>query len=153
MENPFLHYVDDFEKEAEVFLEKYECADAIENPRRIPILDIATRLMSLDVIQTECLSPDESVQGAIAFSKGVIDVYDWKTKEYMGFQVESPSIFVDSDIINVGRVNNTLAHECYHWWRHRKHDTQTLAGEYGDDYHSDIKLEEFVNLETGEWIE
>ena len=33
-----------------------------------------------------------------------------------------------------------------------KHDTQTLAGEYGDDYHSDIKLEEFVNLETGEWI-
>lgn len=33
-----------------------------------------------------------------------------------------------------------------------KHDTQTLAGEYGDDYYSDIKLEEFVNLETGEWI-
>ena len=33
-----------------------------------------------------------------------------------------------------------------------KHDTQTLVGEYGDDYHSDIKLEEFVNLETGEWI-
>ncbi len=33
-----------------------------------------------------------------------------------------------------------------------KHDTQTLAGEYGYDYHSDIKLEEFVNLETGEWI-
>ena len=33
-----------------------------------------------------------------------------------------------------------------------KHDTQTLAGEYGEDYHSDIKLEEFVNLETGEWI-
>lgn len=33
-----------------------------------------------------------------------------------------------------------------------KHDTQTLAGEYGDDYHSDIKLEEFVNLETGEWV-
>lgn len=33
-----------------------------------------------------------------------------------------------------------------------KYDTQTLAGEYGDDYHSDIKLEEFVNLETGEWI-
>ena len=64
MENPFLHYVDDFEKEAEAFLEKYACADAIENPRRIPILDIATRLMSLDVIQTESLSPDESVQGA-----------------------------------------------------------------------------------------
>ena len=111
MENPFLHYVDDFEKEAEAFLEKYACADAIENPRRIPILDIATRLMSLDVIQTESLSPDESVQGAIAFSKGVIDVYDWKTKEYMGFRVESPSIFVDSDIINVERPRNIWAFE------------------------------------------
>ena len=33
-----------------------------------------------------------------------------------------------------------------------KHDSQTLAGEYGEDYHPDIKLEEFVNLETGEWI-
>ena len=33
-----------------------------------------------------------------------------------------------------------------------KHDTQTLAGEYGEDYHPDIKLEEFINLETGEWI-
>ncbi len=31
-----------------------------------------------------------------------------------------------------------------------KHDTQTLAGEYGKNYYSDIKLEKFVNLETGE---
>ena len=33
-----------------------------------------------------------------------------------------------------------------------KHDSQTLAGEYGDNYHPDIKLDEFVDLETGEWI-
>ena len=32
-----------------------------------------------------------------------------------------------------------------------KHDTQTLAGEYGEDYHSDIKLDEFVDLQTGKW--
>ena len=46
-QNPFMHYVQDFEKEAEDFLRKYECVDAIKNPRRIPIHDIATRLMSL----------------------------------------------------------------------------------------------------------
>lgn len=34
-----------------------------------------------------------------------------------------------------------------------KHDTQTLAGEYGENYHSDIKLADFVDLETGEIIE
>ena len=153
MENPFLHYVDDFEKEAEVFLEKYECADAIENPRRIPILDIATRLMSLDVIQTECLSPDESVQGAIAFSKGVIDVYDWKTKEYMGFQVESPSIFVDSDIINVGRVNNTLAHECYHWWRHRNYFNFKRVHEQSTEFGIRCDKHMRKNVEKGQWTD
>ena len=33
-----------------------------------------------------------------------------------------------------------------------KHDLQTTAGEYGEAYHSDIKLEKFVDLGTGEWI-
>ena len=153
MENPFLHYVDDFEKEAEAFLEKYACADAIENPRRIPILDIATRLMSLDVIQTESLSPDESVQGAIAFSKGVIDVYDWKTKEYMGFRVESPSIFVDSDIINVGRVNNTLAHECYHWWRHRNYFNFKRVHEQSTEFGIRCDKHMRKNVEKGQWTD
>lgn len=153
MENPFLHYVDDFEIEAEAFLEKYECADAIENPHRIPILDIATRLMSLDVIQTECLSPDESVQGAIAFSKGVIDVYDWKTKEYMGYQVESPSIFVDSDIINAGRFNNTLAHECYHWWRHRNYFNFKRTHEQSTEFGIRCDKRMRKNVEKGQWTD
>lgn len=121
MKNKFFHYVDDFEKEAEEFLEKYECSNVIENPCRVPIHEIATKLMSLKVIQSECLSPDESVQGAIIFSKGIIDVYDWTTHKYVGYGVETPSIFIDSDIINIGRINNTIAHECYHWWRHRNY--------------------------------
>lgn len=33
-----------------------------------------------------------------------------------------------------------------------KLDDQTRAGEYGADYHSEIKLEQFVNLNTGEFI-
>ncbi len=121
MENPFFHYVDDFEEEAEAFLRKYNCADAIENPRRIPIREIAEKLMSLDIVETEYLSPDDSTQGAIAFSKGTIEVYDWSLKEYTGYEVSGPTIFVDADIINTGRINNTLAHECYHWWQHRNY--------------------------------
>lgn len=121
MENPFFHYVDDFEEEAEAFLKKYNCADAVENPRRIPICEIATRLMSLDIVETEYLSPDDSTQGAIAFSKGTIEVYDWSSEEYTGYEVSGPTVFVDADIINAGRINNTLAHECYHWWRHRNY--------------------------------
>lgn len=33
-----------------------------------------------------------------------------------------------------------------------KLDNQTLAGEYGDDFHSEIKLAKFINLNTGEWL-
>lgn len=33
-----------------------------------------------------------------------------------------------------------------------KLDNQTRAGEYGDEFKSDIKLSNFVNLNTGEWI-
>ena len=120
-ENPFYHYVLDLEEEAELFLKKYECADAIETPRPIPIRDIATRLMSLEIIETEYLSSDESVQGAIAFSPGIVDVYDWSQRKYIGYEVRFPSLFVDADITNEGRINNTIAHECYHWWRHRNY--------------------------------
>lgn len=33
-----------------------------------------------------------------------------------------------------------------------KLDSQTLDGQYGSDFQSEIKLANFVNLETGEWI-
>lgn len=33
-----------------------------------------------------------------------------------------------------------------------KFDDQTRAGEYGADFEGKIKLEEFINLNTGEWI-
>lgn len=33
-----------------------------------------------------------------------------------------------------------------------KLDDQTRAGEYGRDFQTEIKLEKFINLETGEWL-
>ena len=33
-----------------------------------------------------------------------------------------------------------------------KLDNQTLAGEYGEKFHSEIKLSRFIDLETGEWL-
>ena len=33
-----------------------------------------------------------------------------------------------------------------------KLDNQTLSGQYGADFHSDIKLENFIDLMSGEWI-
>ena len=33
-----------------------------------------------------------------------------------------------------------------------KLDNQTIAGEYGEQFHSEIKLSKFINLDTCEWI-
>lgn len=33
-----------------------------------------------------------------------------------------------------------------------KLDEQTRAGQYGDDFVAEIRLDKFINLDTGEWI-
>ena len=33
-----------------------------------------------------------------------------------------------------------------------KYDEQTRAGEYGEDFEGKIKLDQFIDLNTGEWI-
>lgn len=151
--NPFMHYVQDLEKEAEDFLRKYECADAIDTPRPIPIRDIATRLMSLDIVDTEYLSFDGSVQGAIAFTRGIIDVYDWSTEQNIGYEVLHPTIFIDADIVNLGRSNNTLAHECFHWWRHRNYFNYKRTHENGAEFafRCNNRISRFGSLLGGQW--
>lgn len=151
--NPFMHYVQDFEKEAEDFLRKYKCADAIDTPRPIPIRDIAIKLMSLDIVETEYLSYDGSVQGAIAFNRGVIDVYDWSSEENIGYEVSHPTIFVDADISNLGRAHNTLAHECFHWWRHRNYFNYKRTHENGAEFafRCNNRISRFGSLLSGQW--
>ena len=153
-ENPFKVYVTDFEAEAEAFLRHYRCEEAINEPRPIPIKDIATKMMSLEIIDSECLSLDGSVQGAIAFTKGVVDVYDWTTNEYIGFPTGGPSLFIDSSISNEGRINNTVAHECYHWWRHRNYFNYKRLHESGVEFgiRCDMKVLK-SEPDPGKWTE
>ena len=131
--NPFMPFVEDFEAEAEAFLRKY-CKEVLDSPQATPIREIALKQMNLDIVDTESLSPDDSIQGAIAFTAGIIEVYDWSSEEYIGYEVTQPTVFLDSDILNPGRANNTLAHECYHWYKHRAYfryqNTHNLGSEF-----------------------
>lgn len=52
--------------------------------------------------------------------------------------------------IENGLVRKTKAGKLYNI--SFKLDTQTLSGQYGEEFQSEIKLASFVNLETGEWI-
>lgn len=159
-ENPFKVYIDDFEAEAEEFLRKYKCEAAITDPHPIPIEEIAVRYMSLGIINTECLSSDGSVQGAITFAKGIVNVYDWISGEYVGFFVPCPTVFIDADIINAGRVRNTLAHECFHWYKHRNYFNYKRTHENGVEFgiRCDKKLlqrdgeqSQWTDIERMEW--
>ena len=131
--NPFMPFVEDFEAEAEAFLRKY-CKEILDSPQATPILDIAQKQMNLDIVDSESLSPDDSIQGAIAFTAGIIQVYDWSSEEYIGYEVTQPTIFLDSDILNSGRANNTLAHECYHWYKHRAYFRYQNAKKLGSEF-------------------
>lgn len=155
--NPFMPFVEDFEAEAEAFLRKY-CKEVLDSPQATPIWDIAQKQMNLDIVDTESLSFDDSIQGAIAFTAGIIDVYDWTSEEYIGYKVARPTVFLDSDILNPGRANNTLAHECYHWYKHRAffryQSTHNLGSEFafrcltaGQREHN----EQWSDIEKMEW--
>ncbi len=55
-------------------------------------------------------------------------------------------LFIENDMIPRTR-NGRLYNISF------KYDRQTEAGEYGSDYYGNIKLEQFVDLFTGEWVE
>lgn len=131
--SPFMKYIPDLDAEAEKFLCAYGHESAITTPMAVPIWDIAKR-MSLEVIQTECLSYDDSVQGAIAFSDGIIDVYDWNSQELVGYEVHAGLVFIDATIGNAGRIRNTLAHECFHWYKHRHYFNYNRVHNNGQDF-------------------
>ncbi|MBQ8280095.1 MAG: hypothetical protein IJZ23_09670 [Roseburia sp.] len=148
--NPFMPFIEDFEKEAENFLIKYGYEDAIENPQPIDIREIISKRIALEIIDTEKLSPDYSVQGIIAFSEGIVEVFDMDENAYVGHAVEGPAILIDCDLAISGYSNNILAHEAFHWYKHRHYfiyrNMHNLGTEFA--FRCDKKYEELVSDKT-----
>lgn len=114
-------YRKDLDKEATAFLEKYY-PEALEEPLRIPIEEIAKEKLGLNVIQGYRITDDFTIFGQICFSPGTVKIYDlFKTSEKEQ-EVSRGTILIDAYTYwqrNSGCVNNTIAHEVYHWHRHR----------------------------------
>lgn len=114
-------YRKDLDKEATAFLEKYY-PEALEKPKRVPIEDIAKEKLNLNIIQGYRITDDFSIFGQICFSPGKVKIYDiFKTSEKEE-DVPRGTILIDAYTYwqrNSGCVNNTIAHEVYHWHRHR----------------------------------
>lgn len=114
-------YRKDLDKEATAFLEKYY-PEALEEPLRVPIEDIAKEKLGLNVIQGYRITDNFTIFGQICFSPGTVKIYDlFKTSEKEQ-EVPRGTILIDAYTYwqrNSGCVNNTIAHEVYHWHRHR----------------------------------
>lgn len=114
-----------FDDEATAFLSKY-CHEALETPMAVPIADIARNKMGLTIITDLRLSEDFSIFGQMCFTAGLATIFDKDEEEYRDVKVERGTMFVDPDtyfLRNLGCVNNTIAHEAFHWFRHRNYHT------------------------------
>lgn len=93
---------------------------------RVPFEDIAKDKLHLNVVQGYRITDDFSILGQICFSPGKVKIYDlFKTSEKEE-DVPKGTILIDAYTYwqrNSGCVNNTIAHEVYHWHRHRLYAT------------------------------
>lgn len=113
-------YKKDLDAEATVFLERY-CPEALTTPMPLPIEDIANA-MGLEVIQGHRITDDFSVFGQICFSDGEAEVYDLFKCKQSKVPVHRGTILFDAYTFwerNLGCVKNTIAHEVFHWYKHR----------------------------------
>lgn len=110
---PYLY--DEYKEEvAEDFLKEF-CPEALTTPIPLQVENIAAE-MGLSVIETAL--PD-SIKGMITFRKGAIPYIDDSSET-----CDQGTIIVNQNIdrqFNYGTVNNTIVHECIHWWFHRKY--------------------------------
>ena len=118
----FVPYIppSEYDKVAQEFLEKYY-PQALANPMPVPIEDIAKNEIGLDV-RYVCLSEEQDIYGMTIFTDGAVEIYDPIEGLYDTQVFKSKTVLIDPEAVkktNSGCKNNTIAHECVHWYKHR----------------------------------
>ena len=106
-----------FDEEATKFLYKYYPL-ALKEPVPVPIRQIAED-MGLTITESEMLSSGLDIFGLVVFEDG--NVQD-RNKNIVIRNARRGMIFIDPRVYyerTLGTVNFTIAHECFHWFRHQ----------------------------------
>lgn len=118
---------DGFDREAENFLKEYY-PEALAEPKRVDVSTIVER-MGLKVREVH-ITRNGAAFGKIFFADMETEYFDANDRIFRKINVEKGTIFVDPAIYfmrNVGSRNNTVIHECVHWYKHKKfHDFMRL---------------------------
>ena len=114
---PYIRAVDN-EKYAYEFLKIY-CPEALKIPTFVNPIDILDK-MGLSVFFARL---GEGIDGEIIFANKHADVLDVNSKTFKRLLIKEGTILINVKIIEKGRgcLNNTIVHECLHWWLHRKY--------------------------------
>lgn len=110
----------EYDKVAQEFLEQF-CPDALKKPMPVPIEEIARIGLGLD-IQYVCLSEELDIYGMTVFTDGGVEIYNFDEGLYDTKTFKAKTLLIDPEAVkktNTGCRNNTIAHECVHWYKHR----------------------------------
>jgi DNA-binding Xre family transcriptional regulator len=112
-------YKEQLDDIAEDFLKKYY-PEALEEPLKINTEELANRMgLSIEHLH---LTKSCTVFGQIYFSDSKTRFYEPGQEIYENLEVKRGTILVDPKVFfmrNLGTVNNTIVHECFHWDRHK----------------------------------
>lgn len=110
----------EYDAVAEEFLERYY-PEALLKPQKVPILDIARDKLKLDV-KFIPLSEEQDIYGMTIFADGLVEIYNPDEELYEREFFKRKTVLIDPIAVektNTGCRNNTIAHECVHWYKHR----------------------------------
>jgi len=88
----------------------------------LPAREVAAR-MGLTIKETR-LSRHLTIFGAMVFNDCIVKYYDTNERTYKPMALERKTILLDPNtyfMCNLGCRNNTVIHECIHWFKHRKY--------------------------------
>ncbi|AEO99788.1 MULTISPECIES: ImmA/IrrE family metallo-endopeptidase [Heyndrickxia] len=120
-----------FDDVATEFLNEF-CPEALSVPMPIPVDEVVKR-MGLKVKEIQ-LTKHFTIFGQIVFDDCTIEYYDRNERTYKPLEVSRGTILVDPNVYfmrNIGCMNNTIIHECVHWYKHRKY--HELVKTYNSD--------------------
>lgn len=114
---PYIRAFDN-EKYAHQFLETYY-PEALNKPTFVNPIVLLDK-MGLSVFFARLA---DGVDGEIIFTNKHVDVLDVKSRRFKRLLVKEGTILINVKIIEKGRgfLNNTIVHECLHWWLHKKY--------------------------------
>lgn len=108
-----------YEKYGRDFLDKFFAEALGDNPIKVNPIKIIDR-MGLVVYFAHL---GDGIDGKILFASEDVEAYNVASKKIVKTKLGSGTILINTSIIKkgFGCFNNTLIHECLHWWLHKKY--------------------------------